>query len=461
MKKSELIFTAILIPVDFLMVLIAATLAYYSRFTSQATEIRPVMFDLPYDRYMFLVLIVAAAWIVIFALIGLYNIKKIRKFVDDLAGAFLGVSAGVMGLIIYVFFQQELFSSRYIIIAAWLLSIITVTFGRFAVRSLQKLLYRYSIGIHRVVIVGRNQASQKIIRSMTSKPSSGFILVSNIKNYGPETAGILEKINRKPGIDELIQADPKLPKSANLTLINFCDERKIAYKFIPDLFETQATNICTKTISGFPIIEMMQTPLDGWGQILKRAIDIIGSVFGLIILSPMFLIIAMAIKLNSPGSVFVKLRRVGAEKEFNLYKFRSMIKDAHKMKKDLLKFSERKGPLFKMANDPRVTGVGKFLRKYRLDEFPQLFNVFLGQMSLIGPRPHEPEEVAQYKRHHKKVLAIKPGMSGMAQISGASDIDFEDEVKLDTYYIENWSLKLDLQIFLKTFVVVFKAQKTY
>jgi len=150
--------------------------------------------------------------------------------------------------------------------------------------------------------------------------------------------------------------------------------------------------------------------------------------------------------------MIVKLERIGADgKRFKLYKFRSMIKDAHKMKKELIDFNERAdGPLFKMQADPRITKFGKFIRKYSLDELLQLLNVIFGSMSLVGPRPHEPQEVAKYQVSDKKLLAIKPGITGMAQVSGRSDLSWQEEVRLDTYYVENWSLSLDIQILLKT-----------
>ena len=151
------------------------------------------------------------------------------------------------------------------------------------------------------------------------------------------------------------------------------------------------------------------------------------------------------------------LKRISQRQEFDLYKFRSMIKNAEELKKNLMEYNERKdGPLFKMKNDPRITRIGRFLRKYRIDELPQLFNVLRGEMSLVGPRPHQPDEIEKYEKHHKKVLLIKPGMTGMAQISGSSDLPFEEEVKLDTYYIENWSLSKDIYILLKTLIVLFK-----
>jgi lipopolysaccharide/colanic/teichoic acid biosynthesis glycosyltransferase len=176
----------------------------------------------------------------------------------------------------------------------------------------------------------------------------------------------------------------------------------------------------------------------------------------LIILSPLFLILSLIIKIDSAGPVFAQLERIGEGGEkFVLFKFRSMIRDAHQLKKNLIALNERNdGPLFKIKNDPRITRFGRFLRKTSLDELPQLFNVIKGEMSLVGPRPHEPEEVAKYQKHHRKVLTIKPGITGLAQISGRSDLNFEEEVKLDTYYIENWSLKLDIQIIIKTPFIV-------
>ena len=205
------------------------------------------------------------------------------------------------------------------------------------------------------------------------------------------------------------------------------------------------------------MVELKRTALDGWGRIVKRLVDIIGSVLGLILLSPFFLIMAIIIKSDSEGPVFYKPKRISQNKKFRLYKFRSMVKGAEAQKKKLLQHNERKdGPLFKMKDDPRITKVGKFIRKTRIDELPQLLNVLIGQISLVGPRPHQPDEIAHYKKHHKKVLAIKSGMTGMAQVSGSSDLSFEDEVKLDTFYIENWSLFLDLKIFLKTLVVLWR-----
>lgn len=459
MKKAELFFTAFLVPVDFIMIVLAAVMAYFLRFTPWLVDIRPVLFDLPFSKYIVLVLVVTPFWILIFALTGLYKIKK-RRFVDDLYGAFVGVSSGVMAILVFIFLRAELFGSRFLIIGTWFFAILLVAFGRYFVRWTQRQLYRYGYGVHRVVLIGETKAADNLAEDF-EKPLSGYKVVSRIKKFDEKILNLLAKINQKPGIDEIIQTDPTLPKEYFLDLIDFADENKIDFKYVPDLFGTQATNIDVRAQAGFPLVELKRTPLEGWGRIIKRAFDVVGAIFGLIIFSPLFLITACLIKLDTEGPVFVKLKRVGKEGEFNLYKFRSMIKDAHLLKKELLKYSERKGPLFKMRYDPRVTRVGKILRKTRIDELPQFFNVLKNDMSLIGPRPHEPEEVAKYEKKHRKVLAIKPGMTGLAQVSGGAELDFKDEVKLDTFYIENWSLKLDLQILLRTFVIVLTGKAAY
>lgn len=191
-------------------------------------------------------------------------------------------------------------------------------------------------------------------------------------------------------------------------------------------------------------------------KIIKRIIDIIGSLIGLIILLPFFPFIALAIKLDSKGPALIKLDRVSEGKIFKVYKFRSMVVGAEKQKKYLLKLNERNdGPFFKIKNDPRITKVGKFLRKFRLDEFPQLINVLKGELSLVGPRPHEPEELFAYPREYRELLTAKTGLTGLSQVSGASSLKFLKELELDNYYLQNQSLWLDIKILFKTLFIFF------
>ncbi len=189
---------------------------------------------------------------------------------------------------------------------------------------------------------------------------------------------------------------------------------------------------------------------------LKRFFDIIGASLGIIIIAPLAPLIALAIKLESPGPVFVKLVRVSAAKKIEVYKFRSMINNADQFKLGLRHLNQRSdGPFFKIKNDPRLTKTGKFIRKFRLDEFPQLINVLKGDLSLVGPRPHEPEEITDYPTNYKDLIAVKAGVTGLSQVNGASSLPFIKELELDSYYVQNQNLWLDLKIIAKTLAILF------
>lgn len=187
--------------------------------------------------------------------------------------------------------------------------------------------------------------------------------------------------------------------------------------------------------------------------IWKRAADVIGAFAGLLLIAPLVPIIAIAIKINSLGPAFVRLERVSRGKVIEVYKFRSMVKDAHKMKADLMTLNERDGPFFKMRYDPRVTKIGRVLRRFRLDEFPQLINVLKGELALVGPRPHEPEEVANYPEEYKSLLLARAGVTGLSQVNGASSLPFLRELELDKFYTENVSPAMDIKILIKTAVI--------
>lgn len=458
MKRSELIFSALLVPVDFMMFLLAGIAAYFLRTSSWVAEMRPVLFalNLPFQRYFILLIGVSIFGLLIFAVAGLYSITPRKKLFKEFFQIVVGISATVLGVILYIFFSRELFESRFIILLAWILAIIFITLGRFLIKKTQRYLVgKYNIGIHRVVIVGKDRMSKRVTEEINNRPDLGYRIVEHFPELEVEKIKSFLKRDELQ-IDELILASPRYERGEVLEIVDFCEEQRIGFKFVPNLFQTLTTNIELDTFDSAPLIEIKRTPLDGWGKIIKRVVDIFGSLIGLILLSPLLLVIALIVKIDSEGAVFVKLKRISQRKQFDLYKFRSMVKDAEVLKKDLLKYNERlDGPLFKMKNDPRITRIGRVLRKTRIDELPQLFNVLKGELSLVGPRPHQPDEITKYEKHHKKVLLIKPGVTGMAQISGSSDLPFEEEVKLDTYYIENWSPQKDIYILLKTFIILF------
>jgi len=456
MKRSELIFSALLVPVDFLMILFAGIVAYFLRTSSLLAQWRPVLFssNLPFPKFLEILMVAAIFTLTIFALSGLYKIRASRKLFEEFSQVVINTSASVLAIVVFLFLTGKEFESRFIVLTTWILAALFIFIGRFFIKKFQRYLVgKYNVGIHNILVIGNDGMSQGIINKINHQPDLGYRIIKHF----PKSA--LEKIKmaiKNPNIDTVILASSNYERKEILDILDLCEEHRVNFKFVPSLFQTRTTNIEIDTFGGVPLIEMKKTSLDGWGKIIKRGIDIFGSITGLVLLCLPFLIIGLIIKIDSSGLIFVKLKRVSQKKEFNLYKFRSMVKNAEKLKEKLLEFNERKNsPLFKLKNDPRITPVGRILRKTRIDELPQLINVLKGEMSLIGPRPHQPDEIAKYKKHHKRVLLIKSGMTGLAQISGSSDLSFEQEVKLDSYYIEHWSLKKDIYILLKTFLVLF------
>ena len=464
MKKSELVFTAILVPLDFLMLVLASLAAYFLRFNPSIVEIRPVIFDLQLKYYLTIVFFVAISWILIFAISGLYSIKLNRRLIDQFYKIFTGCSGGMMLILIVIFFSRELFSSRFIVLAGWIFSIIFVFIGRILIRGIQKIFLKNGIGINNLLVVGDGSAAENIIRLFNKDKTFGYRIAKQMKDIPDDLTETMNKIIKKYEISEILQC-VDIGRQKSLDLVDFCHERHLTYKYIPNLFEAQAINVEVWDAAGFPVIELKRTLLDGWRKILKRVFDIVASAIAIVIFSPVLIITAIAIKLNSKGPVFFTCQRIGqGGKPFFYFKFRSMIDEAHKMRYDPefrknikdLRGWNKDNPMIKYKGDPRVTKAGKFIRRYSIDELPEFFNVLFGKMSLVGPRPHEPEEVAKYRKRHKKVLTIKPGITGMAQVSGRSDLEFSEEVRLDVYYIENWSFKLDLYILFKTPLILLK-----
>ncbi len=461
MKKAEIVFSSVLVPIDYALLVLAGWSAYALRFSKIYTEnVREVVFSLGQSSYMHWVYWIALLWLLIFALAGLFSMSPSRKIFDLLNKIFFACSTGALGVILIFFFSRELFTSRFIVLAAWVLAIVYISLAHLLIRAVQRLLYRREIGVHRVILVGTDNTSDILAAEFYRNPGLGYKIIYRSKSTNGELAKKVDELASEDKVDEIIQADPNLTREETLQLMNLANTYHLDFKYAADLLGARRTNIDIKTLNGIPLVEIKKTPLDGWGRVAKRIMDIIFSLLFLIILSPVFLIIAALVKLDSLGPVLYRAERVGAKgKKFTLYKFRSMVIGADKMKEKLALANERAdGPLFKMKDDPRITRMGKFLRRTSLDELPNFWNVLWGHMSLVGPRPHEPNEVAKYEEHHKKLLNIKPGMSGLAQVSGRSTLDFETEVKLDTLYIETWSLKQDLIILLKTPWVVVKGK---
>ncbi len=476
MKRSELYFSFILVPLDFLMITLAGISAYYIRYADFFVALRPVVFDMPFGWYLRIVLAVAVLWLVIFALSGLYTIRTARRLVKEIYRVILACSTGFMLIVIVIFIRRELFDSRFIVLAGLILAVVYISLARIVIRFIQRAFYRSGVGVHKVVLVGNSKTTDSLLTEFSASPRSGYEVVKRLRDFSMETREELLDFLKAKEVDEIIQSDPNISKTETLRMYDFADEHHLVFKYAADLLGTKVLKTEVQEIAGIPVVEVKKTPLDGWGRITKRIFDIIVSSLLIIILSPVWILTAIAIKLDSRGSVFYLDYRTGQYgKRFLFYKFRSMVahlcdgegpsatQEGNKVLMELAakkdKNTRLSDPLHKIKDDPRITRVGRFIRRWSIDELPQLINVFKGDISLVGPRPHMTLETAKYESHHKKVLTIKPGISGLAQISGRSDLSFEEEVKLDTYYIENWSLALDLAILVRTPIAVFRGRK--
>lgn len=471
MKRSEIFFSAVQVPVDFLMIVLAAISAYFLRGLPIFEGYVSRVFNLSFNNYLDFALIVAPFFLLVFAIEGLYTMRATRSSGQEIYRVTRAITLGLVFLIIAVFLKREWFSSRFVILVGWALTVAYVILARYIIQRIQKwLLVNRGIGIHRVLLIGYN-AKMKTLRSQLMKNKMlGYRVVDQI-----EVASLahIKTIRQAKGVDEIIVGDPSITDDEQGKLFDFCQINNIAYKYFPTTLQTPRFSM--QIFQGEPIIEFQHTPLDGWGKILKRIYDAIAGFLLTILFSPLMLIIALAIKIEDPdGPIIYKNERIGEDgKKFFVYKFRYMLwkycitednphmKDAIEFEKKLIaERNVRKGGiLYKIKDDPRKMKVGAFIERFSLDELPQFFNVLEGNMSLVGPRPHQEREVERYNEYHRRLLTIKPGVTGMAQVSGRSDLAFEDEYRLDVFYIENWSLWLDIVICFKTAGALLRRRK--
>jgi exopolysaccharide biosynthesis polyprenyl glycosylphosphotransferase len=448
------------------MIILAGIAAFYLRF--RLAELRPILFELSLSDYVTNLFLVSPIIIALLALAGLYNLKGTRRISSELLKIVLSTSSGLLAVVILFFFNQTVFPSRIIILLTWLLAIVLISTGRIILRSIQVRMLKNGIGLHRLVVIDspENKKSNDLIEELSNRPELGFKIVDILeyKNDLNELIEQLEKTRTVHGIDEILQANPYSASQVNNRILRFARDYGILFNFVPDIFETSRTNVAVETISGMPVIVLKGTPLEGWGRIIKRIMDILISGFGLIIASPIFLITAIAIKLNSRGPVFFHQLRAAGLGSFECYKFRSMHQEmsegttsGDKLREELEKQNARQGPYVKIKNDPRVTSVGRFIRRTKIDELPQLWHILRGQMSLVGPRVHMVKEVDHFRDNYKYLFVLKPGATGLTQITQATDkpeISWEEEIQLDTFYIANWSIWLDLVIIFKTILIL-------
>ncbi len=474
MKKTELVFNLVSIPVDAIMLLCAGIVSFYLR---QQTMIisKPIIYQLQLHDFLVTTNKIVPFLILIFAMLGLYNLRGTRKFQDEFGRIVVGVSLGLLIVMLLFFFDQTIFPSRFIILATWALGILFVIFGRLVLRGIQTLLFLRNIGLHRLVIINGYENNASVIESVYKNKAYGYEVSAELK-FTDGTLDELEQLYVQQRIDEIIQANPTLGDEVNLKLVQFARNKGLSFSFVPNLFEVQRNSVEMYNLQGIPVIALKNTPLDGWGQVAKRIFDVIASLICLVLTLPFFIIISLAIKIDSRGKIIYAALRGGRGRDFNFYKFRTMYthlsvgaeyggSQAEEVRQQLWKINSRggaSGPFLKIKDDPRVTKVGRFLRKTKLDEIPQFWNVLKGDMSMVGPRAHVLDEVDRYRNRYRRMFSIKPGIFGMSQIAQVSwpDLPFEEEIRQNTYYIENWSLWLDIKILAKSFYLLLFGAKS-
>jgi len=453
-KRSELFFIFILLPLDIAMIIASFVLAFYLRLGLESVPYYSASGVLEYLKYSFYLMPI---WIAILALSGLYNTTIGKGFFSSIYKIFISNSVAMLFLTLVIFFSKTFFFSRLILIFTWILSILFILLGRVILRSVQLYLLKYGIGMRKVLFIGANEVTSFVISEIKKYPAMGLqvagVVVSDkekpseMKKIG--TIDELRELISKYKIDEVILTESRLSKTKVSEILAICSDTNTVFKFVPDVLSFITLKVSVENIGSMPVLGVRATPLDGWGRIIKRIADLMLSLVMLTILSPILLIIAILEKLTSRGPVIYSHQRVGRDgKKFMLHKFRSMFQDA-----------EKTGRFWTEANDDRITPLGKIIRKTNLDELAQLYNILIGEMSFVGPRPEQPRwvekfshEVPDYIRRHR----VKSGLTGWAQVNGLKgDTSIQERVRYDNYYIENWSIWFDIKIIIKTIGIVF------
>jgi exopolysaccharide biosynthesis polyprenyl glycosylphosphotransferase len=391
---------------------------------------------------------------------GLYREQRARAWVDEAAAIAGAVSIGTLLGVAFTSFAfkntlLDLDYSRGMVIYAWLLTILLVSIAHYAHRRVTAYLRDHGWAEMRVIVVGSGQVGQMILQKLLHSPGMGYRVVGVVNGkaravlHGVPVLGPVDQLPElieTHDIDEVIIGEPEATHQDLLRLIALCERGGAEIKIFPDVFQILASEISIGDLNGLPLLNVRDVALHGWRLGLKRAMDLVGATLGLIVISPFMLLLAVIIKLDSSGPVFYAQERMGLDaKPFWCLKFRSMCQDA-----------EQDGPGWTVKDDPRCTRIGAFLRRTNLDELPQLINVLLGEMSLVGPRPERPVYVEQFRRGIPRYMdrhREKAGLTGWAQVNDLrGDTSISERLKYDLWYIENWSLLLDIKILLRTFL---------
>lgn len=409
--------------------------------------------------------VLLALGVAIFAAHGLYDRAPQRRNPGGIVAAVL-IWAGLMAVGAVIYPQTEYGLAGILLSTAFVLALSAGL--RLVYEQGIEQIYRRGLGLMPTIVVGEESERARVRRMMRLSSGAYFIaeeLEVGLKEDGDHSLDLPElraALDRTGSHHVILAGAERIPDEELLDALRAVRLRGIRMRVAPGAVGIMHGRPMLSSNMGLPLVEVVYPELDNTQRALKRILDVAVSTAGLIVLSPLLLVVAAAIKAESPGYVFFRQKRVGAdEKVFLCYKFRSMYSDAETRQAELETSNEAGGVLFKIRDDPRVTRVGEFIRRWSMDELPQLINVFMGEMSLVGPRPLPLRDYEQMQDPNKQRLTAVPGLTGYWQISGRSDLSFEDMVRLDLYYIENWSLSLDVKIILKTIFTVLTRRGAY
>lgn len=473
-ERYRRLLARLVILADILLINVAFAVSYWVRYELQWFKAVEEANYVPYSRYFPVSLLLTVVLLITCKLEGVYNQPRDRSWLNQVYSIISGTTTGIIIMVVFFFFYRPDFYSRLIFLYAAIFITLFLSLSRLIKSIILSQLRQRGFGVRKLLIVGAGEVGRTIMRTIVAQPELGYQVVgfvddnpekgqSDIGNFkGLGSLDNLPRLIQEEALDEVIITLPWMYHRKILSIMTQCQRQRVQARIVPDLFQMSLSRVDVDDLGGIPMIGVKEISISGWKLVLKRALDVTVALLGLIVLSPLMALTALLIKLDSPGPVLFKQVRVGkGGRQFVLYKFRSMRDGAEKEQEKLAELNEAIGPIFKVHDDPRVTRLGKILRRISLDELPQLYNILRGEMSLIGPRPPLPSEVEQYQEWHKRRLEASPGITGLWQVSGRSQLTFDEMVLLDIYYIENWSPALDSTIFLRTIPRVILGDGAY
>ena len=460
---------------DIVVINLATYVAWFIRYNIFGNmQLGEGFFPQPYDAYIPLGIGLALVAIFFFRLEGVYSSARGRGFLDELYMLTKGTTIAALLTMAVTFVWRPLVYSRAMYVIAAFVVVVLLGLLRAFERYIRAWMRKRGLGVDRVLIVGAGEMGRALLRNIVAQPDLGYQVLGFLDD-APERGSTdigrfkalggtdkLPVLLREMSVDEVIVALPWSAREKIVTIMQVCQEMDVRSRVVPDLFQLSLSRVAMDDVGGVPLIALREPRIGTVNSVFKRGFDIFWGLFFLVFGLPFLLLIALAIKLDSPGPIVFKQKRLGRNgQSFTAYKFRSMRPGAEEEQARLNGLNEASGPLFKIRYDPRLTRVGKLIRRTSLDELPQLINVIKGDMSLVGPRPPVLAEVEQYADWHMRRLEVSPGVTGLWQVSGRSELTFDEMVMLDIYYIENWSPWMDFYILLKTIPTVLLARGAY